>query len=625
MFKKKIAIIGGGPNSVYATEILLKKILKKKPKEKIKIFFFDKFGNFGFGNTHNIKLEKKILLNRIAHQISLGSNPFIKFPNKLKKFDYNFMEWVKINKIKNIYKESWPSRSMFGKSLKDKFYDLIDIFRMYTNVEIELIYGEVTSINIKNKKYFIITDKNKVQVDHVLIATGNYNSSIHMNMLSRHITKISKNTNCIFYYDFINHLPDKKFWEKFAGKKIIIYGTGVTSIDIITMINKKDNEIFSISRSSLFPFARPFNQKIDDPEKKEHKPIFLKNELIKYLKININNKNLFGQIDFEKFIHPLIKIEFYYVYFKHFVKIKELSSLRSLINSEIIKIKLSNNFDFRNTVNLFDTFLMDQLISNKISKKFYLNNWFSKKNSLSLISNNQINFYDLFINPMIKIKAQNFTEEYLKFLDWDINQAKLGNIGSPYKNACDGVWRDIRQQFTNLFDNCNNLPIYDYFLKNILSIHNKLCDGPSVDSILQIRKLIKNKKIIILTKNNYEINKNNKNLFIKIKNKKTKIDYIFYGIADLYKRNYLNDKLITNMIKNNLVSLNEMKFNNKSFILGLNLNKDQNPIIKNRVHKKIRFVGPTSEGRKFFHHTLSRPDKKQFNMTDLIDWSNKII
>ena len=81
MFKKKIAIIGGGPNSVYATEILLKKILKKKPKEKIKIFFFDKFGNFGFGNTHNIKLEKKILLNRIAHQISLGSNPFIKFPN----------------------------------------------------------------------------------------------------------------------------------------------------------------------------------------------------------------------------------------------------------------------------------------------------------------------------------------------------------------------------------------------------------------------------------------------------------------------------------------------------------------------------------------------------------------
>ena len=79
------------------------------------------------------------------------------------------------------------------------------------------------------------------------------------------------------------------------------------------------------------------------------------------------------------------------------------------------------------------------------------------------------------------------------------------------------------------------------------------------------------------------------------------------------------------MIKNNLVSLNEMKFNNNSFILGLNLNKDQNPINKNTVYKKIRFVGPTSEGRKFFHHTLSRPDKKQFNMTDLIDWSNKII
>ena len=33
-------------------------------------------------------------------------------------------------------------------------------------------------------------------------------------------------------------------------------------------------------------------------------------------------------------------------------------------------------------------------------------------------------------------------------------------------------------------------------------------------------------------------------------------------------------------------------------------------------------VGPSAEGKKFFHHTLSRPDKKQFNIYDLIDWSN---
>ena len=34
MSLKIIAIIGGGPNSVYATEVILKKILKDKIKKK---------------------------------------------------------------------------------------------------------------------------------------------------------------------------------------------------------------------------------------------------------------------------------------------------------------------------------------------------------------------------------------------------------------------------------------------------------------------------------------------------------------------------------------------------------------------------------------------------------------
>ena len=38
MYNKIIGIIGGGPNSVYATDILLKNILKKY-KKKLKFFF----------------------------------------------------------------------------------------------------------------------------------------------------------------------------------------------------------------------------------------------------------------------------------------------------------------------------------------------------------------------------------------------------------------------------------------------------------------------------------------------------------------------------------------------------------------------------------------------------------
>ena len=40
MNQKIIAIIGGGPNSVYATEIILKKLLKNKIKKKNKDYIF---------------------------------------------------------------------------------------------------------------------------------------------------------------------------------------------------------------------------------------------------------------------------------------------------------------------------------------------------------------------------------------------------------------------------------------------------------------------------------------------------------------------------------------------------------------------------------------------------------
>ena len=90
---KTLNIIGGGPNCVYAIEILLKKILTIKDKEKRLIRIFEKSGLIGSGKTHSVNLSKNILLNRVAGQISLGSYPFLKFPKSLSKFDYNFMEW----------------------------------------------------------------------------------------------------------------------------------------------------------------------------------------------------------------------------------------------------------------------------------------------------------------------------------------------------------------------------------------------------------------------------------------------------------------------------------------------------------------------------------------------------
>ena len=76
MSQKIIAIIGGGPNLSMLQNYL--KLLKNKIK-KIKIIFFDKGGNFGYGNTHNTSLDKNILLNELLINF-IKVFPYLKFP-----------------------------------------------------------------------------------------------------------------------------------------------------------------------------------------------------------------------------------------------------------------------------------------------------------------------------------------------------------------------------------------------------------------------------------------------------------------------------------------------------------------------------------------------------------------
>ena len=622
---KNLNIIGCGPNAVYGLEILLKKILKSKNQDRKKIRIFEKSGLLGCGKTHSKKLSKNILLNRVAGQISLGSFPFNKFPKNFKKFDYNFMEWKnnsKINYIKNISSTDWPPRYIFGLALQQKLFDILKIFADYTNIEIEIYLQEVISIKKIKSDFEILTSNNKkFYGDKILIVSGNYISSKNSSTLNKQISKLVKNTNCSFEYNFLENLDNNLYWDKFDKKNIIIYGTGVSSLDIIAMVNKKNNTIFPYSRTFLFPFARPLNQKLLNPKKYEHKEIILNYNFIKKLKSKINKKKFQNKIDIENSLLPFIKAEFYLIYFQNFLKKNEFSNFYKLIQKELNYKKLDLKLNFKIEENLIDNYLRKLVVNNLFNKNFYYKNWFSKKEILKDIIGKKFVFFDFFCNPLIN-KKKNFVNEYIKYLNWDINEANKGNLNSPFKKACDGLWRDLRPNITNLFDDCSHQCMYRNYIKKILPIHNRLADGPSVEMIKKIKKLISRKVIDFTLKDHNKIIKKNKSLYIKKQNKNLKINYIFSAIANLYKENINGDKLLNNMHKNNLISFNKHLNLNYSFI---NLNKYQSPYNKaNKLFEDITFIGPASEGPKFFHHTLSRPDKKQFNIIDLENWSRRI-
>ena len=64
------------------------------------------------------------------------------------------MDWKSKNKdyfVRNLKPSDWPPRQIFGQAMVDKFYDLLKIYKNFTNVNIILCFDKVVKIK-KNRK-----------------------------------------------------------------------------------------------------------------------------------------------------------------------------------------------------------------------------------------------------------------------------------------------------------------------------------------------------------------------------------------------------------------------------------------------------------------------------------------
>ena len=92
--------------------------------------------------------------------------------------------------------------------------------------------------------------------------------------------RLYKNKKVNFYDNLIELFDNKNFGLKKSQKETLIYGMGVTGIDLITILSEKSrcNKISCVSRTGLFPFARPFNEKKKNTKLLEHKGLYLINQ-----------------------------------------------------------------------------------------------------------------------------------------------------------------------------------------------------------------------------------------------------------------------------------------------------------------------------------------------------------
>lgn len=289
----KLAIVGGGPNCVYALDRIAALYHHRPTAPGIDIHIFDLGGLFGCGAVHDVGQSETSLLNRIAGQISFGANENCEDANYLLPRDrrFDFMEWLarKYEETGSgeflIQADGWPPRYLHGLALQDAFSNYVEIIEANSTCRVFTHSAEVTDVRPDGGRYSIVFGAGQRRlggIDEILLATGNQRHRVEYlvkktnleTLGERDIEKVSR----------LYPLDENLSIEKVPPQSTVgIKGSGVSALDALLYLTegrdgrfsrssegneltymrsgKEPGKIVIIGRSGLFPGARAHDEK----------------------------------------------------------------------------------------------------------------------------------------------------------------------------------------------------------------------------------------------------------------------------------------------------------------------------------------------------------------------------
>ena len=687
---RQIAIIGAGPNGVYALDILLRALQDTVIGTHLTVKIFEASGEYGSGSTHSIKTPEIATLNRTAGQVALGAGKFYK-PDSLKKFSNyssSFLEWAakkydETNDARYKFIQSdWPPRGVFGEAMVDAFSFCYTKLNAIEGVTIELISEEVLDIHNQesSEELTILTSENTyIDVERVLVITGNIERSIDEDSWMGTLSRQCKETECLLVE---NPLPMQTNLDQlFDFNEVFLVGTGTTAIDVINYIlcsgaqkSEKNITIFPISRNGLFCYSRAINQKIIELDD-FHKGYIFNFEMVDLIRARVQKLYATRQLNFEIDILPILLAEMSIKYYATMFG-PSFEEQTVFLLKEKMSEYLSGAKKFE-TIDDAEIFFADDI--RQAGEKalldiqhFLLNgNWnalpinqdyfeqyarttcpslafltltpgviATVADKLATYDDNSLFYPDpidnkfdwmKMFNPIDKGAVENivdYKEKLLSFMKRDVEQSKQGNIDNPTKAAFDGVWRDLRDAIIYSIEKGGVTgPSYMKFIDYYLPLHNRISDGPGIATIENIIGKIELGQINLeyIYGSKFTQSDDNSTMEIIGSFSKKKVDCIVLGTLDMFKKSYKNNILYKNLQESKMVHIWCEKQENQT-MMGLNINDKYHPIQQNgQADERLTFLGPSCEGYHLFQHTLSRPDKKQPTITNLVSWLEEFL
>ncbi|MFJ5406321.1 FAD/NAD(P)-binding protein [Pectobacterium punjabense] len=358
-----IAIVGGGPRSVYALERLLALLKNSTLRRQFEIHIFEPNGRYGAGVAHSDCQTRSSYLNRTADQIAFAADESVTVATHLlpTPLRMTFLEWCQLrwrqsgDSIFNVQAQDVPRRYLHGMALRDFFELYAAQLRQIDGVNVSTHPEQVIGVSCSEQGFCLITPQRPagLAAHHILFITGH-----------TPCRPAEKSTEARFARNF-NYIPwayplEERFTELQipAHNSIALLGMGLTALDICLFLTearggtfirqrsgrlhyqpsgKEPHAITALSRSGKVYATRPRNEKLNPNQ--FHTGIFFTISAVSLLRQHCGRTNVTqqgvrqSQLDFELDLFPLIVLEMAWVYYRTLLGEQWLSHQLTAVNT----------------------------------------------------------------------------------------------------------------------------------------------------------------------------------------------------------------------------------------------------------------------------------------------------
>lgn len=581
-----LALVGGGPSSTYVLDRLAATALAAQGPLALDVHVFDRSGQFGAGQVHSPDQPFTSFLNRIVGQVAFAADESVADAGPLldSADRPTLLQWCRARFLEtgdpayDLSAEDWPKRYVHGEALRDRFNRFVTLLRGRPGVRVLLHRAEVTDlVERADGRLELVAPAvtgDPVVADHVLMLTGHSSNDPLASAARRSWTHFAARHTAAFVPSA--YPLENAFGPGVAGPGTTVgcLGMGLTAIDIVLHLTEGRGGRFTprpdggleyapsgtepasiavFSRSGLFTFARPYNAKEADPERLEHRGVFLTEQAVERLRVPAGRPvRVSGrtrrQLDFRAHLLPLVVLEMAHLYYTTLFGAEYGRHLADAVRpqyesfltdggagaeSEAAIRRLLAPLERRVDATAAE---VDEVLagagapgppdgdvpwSARAVLPRYLRVVFGQERGAALaelLDGDPARFaaavaaaespyrhgrtaaenrfsWERTIEPLPRgayTTPEAYRDALLDFFDLDHRWAAQNNLWNPAKAAADGVWRDLRDVLAAALDFGGlHASSHRDFLDVFMRHHNRLCNGAALEVMEKIRALVR--------------------------------------------------------------------------------------------------------------------------------------